>query len=818
MKWTKFTMVVYDFGLFYATYSKCFSTFALVNQQKSSMKHVLHIFLFLCSICYTLSSAGQAVWQHYTVSDGLITNEVRQVVELPNGQVMVNCEGAFCLFDGQTFREVACNLTRVYRLEHFGGYAHMWEGDSLLWLRDYYHLYLFDARARIFRYDVEARLAEEQVKRFVTGEGTYEDVDDRWQLLADSIGAAAKVAHAMTDRQGGRWIGTRGNGLFYVRPPRPQAISIGHNDSLLCIARYMQDSQGRAWQCTMNGLYCRSQSDLLCPDSKAVRYGQDNVTGFVHNRIVFITELHDGRLLLCNNGNYLGYFNPEARTFDVLNRKLPQIDAKYRWIVGACPLTKDEVLVYSQNGAFLLDIKHDSISEFSSANEIARWTEKYNCALLDSKGRLWLGTQNGLFSLTPAPSPKGEGGAYGDERSKYITQRIEGLANNCIRSLVEDQEGNIWVGTSSGISRIREASTLPIVYSPFSILNLGPADGVPQVSMDERAATLLDDGCLVFVQHTMGLVTFRPEWFVADTITFPVHLVGFEVNGSSAQLLPSITGKATGRRALLGNGDGGGSFPHTQNYLTFRFSALNYAAPEHTSYRYRLVGLDRDWLYDNSGTGLATASYNALQPGHYVFEAQCSVTGGDWGEVLSVPFTIRPPWWLTWWMKTAYFLIGLIGFIGLIDYYLKRKRARLEAEAEERVNHLFELREQARHQFVENVRIDASKIGVNSEEEALVGQLLKAIEKNLGNTEYSVDQLARDVALGRTNLYKRMQTMLGITPNDFIRSVRLKRAAVLLSDTNLSIVEISERVGFNTPRYFSTQFKKMFGVTPSEYR
>ena len=119
---------------------------------------------------------------------------------------------------------------------------------------------------------------------------------------------------------------------------------------------------------------------------------------------------------------------------------------------------------------------------------------------------------------------------------------------------------------------------------------------------------------------------------------------------------------------------------------------------------------------------------------------------------------------------------------------------------------------------MENVRIDASKIGVNSEEEALVGQLLKAIEQNLGNTEYSVDQLARDVAFGRTNLYKRMQTMLGITPNDFIRSVRLKRAAILLSDTDLSIVEISERVGFNTPRYFSTQFKKMFGVTPSEYR
>ncbi|MBO4801370.1 MAG: helix-turn-helix domain-containing protein, partial [Bacteroidaceae bacterium] len=568
----------------------------------------------------------------------------------------------------------------------------------------------------------------------------------------------------------------------------------------------MQDSQGRAWQCTMNGLYCRSQSDLLCPDSKAVRYGQDNVTGFVHNRIVFITELHDGRLLLCNNGNYLGYFNPEARTFDVLNRKLPQIDAKYRWIVGACPLTRDEVLVYSQNGAFILDVKQNSISEFTPANEIAHWTEKYNCALLDNKGRLWIGTQNGLF-LTESVKGKVKSEKY------KLPVRIEGLANNCIRSLVEDKEGNIWVGSSSGISRVKilenethdlnDRANSSLFTLHFSLLNLGPADGVPQVSMDERAARLLDDGRLVFVQNTMGIVTFRPEWFAADSTSYPVRLVGFEVNGQLSTLNSQLSTF---------------KFPHTQNYFTFRFSALNYAAPEHTSYRYRLVGLDRDWLYDNSGKGLATATYNALQPGDYVLEAQAAVDGGEWGELLQVLFTILPPWWLTWWMKTAYFLIGLIGFIGLIDYYLKRKRARLEAEAEVRVNQLFELREQARHQFVENVRIDASKIGVNSEEEALVGQLLKAIEQNLCNTEYSVDQLARDVALGRTNLYKRMQTMLGITPNDFIRSVRLKRAAILLSDTDLSIVEISERVGFNTPRYFSTQFKKMFGVTPSEYR
>ena len=253
---------------------------------------------------------------HYTVSDGLQTNEVRQIMELPNGQIMVNCEGAFCLFDGQVFREIPCDYSRAYRLKRFGGYAHLWQGDSLLLLRDFHHLYLFDTRTRSFRYDVKARLAETPVKQLIAREGSEENTEERWQQLADSIGAMALVAQAMTDRQGGRWIGTRGNGLFYIRPPHPQAIFMGHNDSLLYAARYLHDSHGQIWKCTQNGLYCFPKSNIQFSDSKATHYGQDNVSDFVHNWMTFISELPDGRFLLCIKGNQLGYFDPERRTFE----------------------------------------------------------------------------------------------------------------------------------------------------------------------------------------------------------------------------------------------------------------------------------------------------------------------------------------------------------------------------------------------------------------------------------------------------------------------------------------------------------------------
>ena len=128
------------------------------------------------------------------------------------------------------------------------------------------------------------------------------------------------------------------------------------------------------------------------------------------------------------------------------------------------------------------------------------------------------------------------------------------------------------------------------------------------------------------------------------------------------------------------------------------------------------------------------------------------------------------------------------------------------------------MREEARHQFAESANIAPEKISVNAEEEELVALMLKAIEAHIDDEQYNADLLARDVAMSRASLYKKLQTMLGITPTDCIRNVRLKRAAQLLAETQLSIGEIADRVGFVTARNFSASFKKMFGVLPSDYR
>ena len=436
-------------------------------------------------------------------------------------------------------------------------------------------------------------------------------------------------------------------------------------------------------------------------------------------------------------------------------------------------MDKDWVAIYTQNGIFILNTKTDTLASFPHANEIERYSSKYNCMLKDHKGMLWIGTQDGLFVANP---------------SKTAITRVSGLSNNCIRSLILDDKGHVWAGTSYGVSRITP-----------TVVNMGTDDGLPATSMMDRAACLTEDGRLVFAAGGGMAVAFRPDELIGSEKPLPVVLTRMEINGEYVQRLPH-------------------SLSHTQNYLTFQFSTLNYATPSHDRYRYRLGGLEQEWNSSNDGSGLCIASYKALPPGNYTFEVQAATASGEWGPVTKLEFVICQPWWFTWWAKMLYCCLVLSIAGRLIALYLKKKKAKMEYENDQRVNRLFELREEARHQFAESANIAPEKITINAEEEKMVSQMLKAIEAHIDDEQYNADQLARDIAMSRASLYKKMQTILGITPTDFIRNVRLKRAAQLLADTQLSINEIADRVGFVTARNFSSQFKKMFGVTPSEYR
>ncbi|MCD8317823.1 MAG: ATP-binding protein [Paraprevotella sp.] len=134
-----------------------------------------------------------------------------------------------------------------------------------------------------------------------------------------------------------------------------------------------------------------------------------------------------------------------------------------------------------------------------------------------------------------------------------------------------------------------------------------------------------------------------------------------------------------------------------------------------------------------------------------------------------------------------------------------------------RIRQLLEQREKRRDSIRRKIDIDPKEITITPIDEELMQKVLSYIEKNMSNTEYNVKALSADMGIERSLFYRKMQAIAGQTPSDFMRSIRLKRAAQLLKGNRYSVQEISWMVGFNTPRYFSSYFKEMFGMTPSQY-
>ncbi len=134
-----------------------------------------------------------------------------------------------------------------------------------------------------------------------------------------------------------------------------------------------------------------------------------------------------------------------------------------------------------------------------------------------------------------------------------------------------------------------------------------------------------------------------------------------------------------------------------------------------------------------------------------------------------------------------------------------------------RVRKLIEQQKKRQETFHKEIVVTPSNITITSLDEQLVQKALECVERNMDNMEYSVEELSADLAMSRVTLYRKLQGITGQTPRDFIRSIRLKRAAQLLRDTDFSVSEIADYVGFSTPRYFAKIFREAFGMIPSQY-
>ena len=193
---------------------------------------------------------------------------------------------------------------------------------------------------------------------------------------------------------------------------------------------------------------------------------------------------------------------------------------------------------------------------------------------------------------------------------------------------------------------------------------------------------------------------------------------------------------------------------------------------------------------------------NIEEEGVYMIELQETQPGKRWSQP-SEEVVERMPGWV-WWMLAALVLIlsALVGYI----WQLKRQRERFLAAIKKEVI--------PQEPLADNQHTEEQQPVMTDE---WLQKAIDVVEQHISDDSYSVEQLASDMCMSRMTFYRKIQSATGQKPTEFIRTIRLRRAAELLREGRLTITEITYDTGFSSVSYFSRCFRAMYGVSPTQW-
>ncbi|HYG19901.1 MAG TPA: helix-turn-helix transcriptional regulator, partial [Ohtaekwangia sp.] len=134
-----------------------------------------------------------------------------------------------------------------------------------------------------------------------------------------------------------------------------------------------------------------------------------------------------------------------------------------------------------------------------------------------------------------------------------------------------------------------------------------------------------------------------------------------------------------------------------------------------------------------------------------------------------------------------------------------------------RIRNLIAQREKFHKAFPLHHKVRASELHITSLDSRFIENAIRCVEENVSNPDFSVEDLSKKLGISRANFYKKILSLTGKSPLEFIRTIRLQHAAQLLEKSQLTIAEVAYQVGFNNPKYFARYFKEAYHELPSAY-
>ena len=303
-------------------------------------------------------------------------------------------------------------------------------------------------------------------------------------------------------------------------------------------------------------------------------------------------------------------------------------------------------------------LRHDA----ADANTLA--ADTVYAIKIDPTGTVWVGTRGGGLDRVV-------GGALDPERIRFENlSEADGLPNDVVYGVEFDNAGRLWLSTNFGLGR----------FNPLdgSIRKLHRTDGLQSEEFNFGAHYRSPSGELFFGGHN-GFNAFRPEALKPSDAIPAIALAGYR--GSSEPL------RADDGSFDLSSGIG---LSYRDDVVSFDVAALDYAAPEHNRYMYKLEGLDRDWIDLGNRRHIA---FTDLDHGDYLLRVKAASSDGVWNEAgIALPLRVAPAPWETWWAYLGY--VATATLIAAALYLGHRRKIRREEEYSQRLE--IEVRQRTR--------------------------------------------------------------------------------------------------------------------------
>ena len=602
----------------------------------------------------------------------------------------------------------------------------------------------------------------------------------------------------------------------YLTSDSRNALSLPENDIKCSIA----DEKGNIWACTANSGLFSSQKGRL----KAECYNRtDNGISLKGCMVSDLAQSYDGNIWVTTQTRGLLKYNPQNHSLlslyseflpDYLNSICAFGDRLYIgtsegiWVVNQlngkrsfCRSNRVEsmlvtptgrILVGGVGGLFEYDKERDELIPLLALGDQGTIIDMVN----GQNNRVWFLTYSAgmyVFDLKTEQIV----GTYFDDFGNSIEDDI-------ISTLCLDQNNEVWItGRESTLYMFDDiqngselsSNTYKLDVPMVKLLSATVYDGLAWLSTNTGLFTLsLDDGSYSYYTERDGLLNdsftkasltladgrlalgSRDGFIIlnltqsTDDIAANIKITDFIIHGkSSMYVIGEVLEKNIGLTSKI-------VLDHNDNNFKFSFADVGHSGAKVYT---QLLGYDEKPIELSSSAW--SREFYGLKPGKYTL----IISGQNPLEIIvNRPF-LTSIWGLS--MMTV-IVIVLMSIVGFVVY--RRTNALRIAEIEK-------LEKARREEFLRNLEI--------------------VVERHISDESFNVDDMASDLFLSRSTLTRRMKNYINESPNDFIRKKRMILASKLLEEGELSITEISYKVGFAYPSYFTKCFKEYFGITPSEF-